>query len=259
MRSPGEDIDRVGREAAFHDHAFEHGDRSSVDRFYAITRRSSAHYAQLLHAVPRSARVLEYGCGQGSAAFELASRDVRVTGIDISSVGVEQAQHEAASRGLVTADFKVMNAEKLEFDAGAFDVVCGSGILHHLDLERAFAEVARVLTDEGEAFFLEPLGHNPLINAYRRRTPDLRTADEHPLRMEDFAAARREFTTVEIAFFHVLALAAFPIRRTRLFRPALSTLDALDRALFKAIPPARKVAWIAVIRCRGPKRRAFGS
>lgn len=29
--------------------------------------------------------------------------------------------------------------------------------------------------------FFEPLGHNLLINLYRRLTPELRTEDEHPL------------------------------------------------------------------------------
>jgi hypothetical protein len=33
----------------------------------------------------------------------------------------------------------------------------------------------------GWALFSEPLGHNPLVNWYRNRTPEQRTEDEHPL------------------------------------------------------------------------------
>lgn len=35
-------------------------------------------------------------------------------------------------------------------------------------------------------FFLEPLGMNPLINLYRKLTPDRRTPDEKPLDKRDF-------------------------------------------------------------------------
>jgi hypothetical protein len=48
------------------------------------------------------------------------------------------------------------------------------------DLSLACSEIARVLRPGGPAIFVEPLGHNPLINAYRKRTPALRTVDEHP-------------------------------------------------------------------------------
>jgi ubiquinone/menaquinone biosynthesis C-methylase UbiE len=82
-------------------------------------------------------------------------------------------------RGVVNAQFDVMNAEELEFEDAAFDVIFGSGIIHHLDVPRAYSELARVLAPGGSAVFVEPLGHNPLIRVFRNRTPELRTPDEH--------------------------------------------------------------------------------
>ena len=58
--------------------------------------------------------------------------------------------------------YLAMNPEHLDFGDGAFDVVCGTGILHRLDLGRALAEVARVLRPSGSAVFVEPLGCSPL-------------------------------------------------------------------------------------------------
>ena len=43
------------------------------------------------------------------------------------------------------------------------------------------------------AVFYEPLGTNPMIRLYRRLTPRLRSADEHPLVDADVALARRSF------------------------------------------------------------------
>jgi hypothetical protein len=44
---------------------------------------------------------------------------------------------------------------------------------------------------------MEPLGHNPLLNWYRARAPDLRTPDEHPLLARDLALAESCFDEVD--------------------------------------------------------------
>jgi SAM-dependent methyltransferase len=181
---------------------------------------------------------------------------VAVTGIDISPIGIEHANEEAVAAGLSTAEFLVMDAENLAFADGEFDVVCGSGILHHLDLERSLDEVARVLSAHGRACFQEPLGHNPLINLYRRLTPSLRTVDEHPLLQSDLTRLRGPFGDVEIRYFHMFTLLAVPLRHTRLFSGVLRMLEAVDRFLFSVIPPLRRFAWLVVIELAAPKARS---
>src|SRR4029077_19868431 len=103
--------------------------------FYVLATAWDNRYHSLLSTVRPGDRVLEYGCGTGSAAFELAERGAHVVGIDISPVAVDEARRVAAERQSGDAEFRVMNAEALEFPDGAFDLVCGSGILHHLDLD----------------------------------------------------------------------------------------------------------------------------
>ena len=66
-----------------------------------------------------------------------------------------------------------------------FDYVFGNGILHHLDLDKAYLEIARVLKPGGKAYFMEPLLGHPLVQVFRWATPGRRTADEKPM---DFAA-----------------------------------------------------------------------
>jgi SAM-dependent methyltransferase len=245
---------RVERERHFHDHAFEHGVRAPVSKFYTVAQASDRHYLHLLDMIPDGSAVLEYGCGEVSQALRMAHR-CDVTAIDISPVGVEHARDEANRLGLTSAKFAVMDAESLTFSDATFDGVCGSGILHHLDLRRAFGEVARVLKQDGVAIFTEPLGHNPLINAYRDRTPQYRTPDEHPLLMRDLALAQQYFSSVECEYFSLSTLAAVPLRSTRVFTPVLRACEIFDRTLFKVIPPVRRLAWTVVIRCRGVRMR----
>jgi SAM-dependent methyltransferase len=147
-----------------------------------------------------------------------------------------------------------MDAEYLDLGDCSFDRIIGSGILHHLDLRRGYAEVARVLRPHGQAIFAEPLGHNPLINLYRKHTPQYRTVDEHPLRHRDLELAERFFGHVESRFYHLATLAAIPFRRRSFFRPLVGTLDAVDTGLFR-LPKVRYLAWYTILILRDPKAR----
>jgi SAM-dependent methyltransferase len=135
----------------------------------------------------------------------------------------------------------------MDFGDEDFDMVCGTGILHHLDLGRAVGEIHRVLKPGGSAFFIEPLGHNPAINAYRRRTPEMRSVDEQPLVMSDFEAIQSIFPHVELTFFNLLTLLAVPLRATKVFDPAVKALSRADRALMRLAPVTRRYSWNVLI------------
>jgi len=165
------------------------------------------------------------------------------------------ARQKAAEEGLdERVSFEVMDAEQLFFPDGCFDLVCGSGILHHLDLKKALGELVRVLKPDGQAVFFEPLGHNPLIGLYRRLTPQMRSVDEHPLSVDDLRLFSQYFGRAEFHYFHLCSLVAVLFRRLPGFHALRAGLEALDRLLFK-IPFMRKQAWIVVMQLRGPGSR----
>jgi SAM-dependent methyltransferase len=145
-----------------------------------------------------------------------------------------------------------MNAEKLELSEDGFDFVIGLGVLHHLDLAAALREIRRVLTPGGSGVFVEPMGHNPLINLYRGRTPDQRTSDEHPLLLSDIAMIGRSFHSCDASYFHLFGLLALPLARTRFIGPAVDGLDAFDQWAFRAIPYLRRHAWMVGLTVTGP-------
>ncbi len=249
--------DRYEREREFHDARFAAPSGRRADRFYAIDRASNAFYFSRLDAAPASAAILDYGCGDGaySAIHAAKGGQRRITAVDLSDIAIEHARANARKEGVdAWIDFQMMNAEALDLPAESFDIVCGTGVLHHLDLDRALPEVGRVLTSNGRAVFVEPMGHNPLINLYRARTPEQRTPDEHPLLLSDFELARRYFAGVEATFFHLTSLLAIPFRESRRFDGLLSRLEALDRALMRRLPPAQRFAWLVVLELKQPIR-----
>lgn len=243
---------RLQRESAFHDQAYTHAElRSTARKFYVVTNDSRSYYRSVLESLVKGKRILECGCGRGSGACELALFGAEVVGIDISPVAIDVAAGRARDEGLAAkASFQIMNLEELAFEDESFDLVCGTSILHHVDLERAYGEIARVLRVGGLALFREPLGHNPLFNLYRRRTPTLRTPDEHPLRRSDFELAERFFSQENTQYFSLCSLATVPFRRTRLFQPLLRWSRALDDLLLHERSPLKSWAWIVVMSLR---------
>lgn len=255
MTSDETDEARLDRERRFHNERFaEGGGERRSSRFYSVAGDALREYSERVMAVEPGRRVLEYGCGSGSMAFDLARAGARVVGIDISDVAVAAARARAGSEGL-DATFEVMDAEALDLPADSFDLVCGSGILHHLDLERSMSELSRVMAPGGRAVFFEPLGHNPLINLYRRVTPGERTVDEHPLLEADLVAMRDHFARVEVRGYDLFALAALPLRgRTEL----VEGLQGLDRRVFARWPRAQKMAWTVLVELSEPVELPVG-
>jgi ubiquinone/menaquinone biosynthesis C-methylase UbiE len=193
------------------------------------------------------AEVLEFGCGGSSYAVKLSQWGARVTAIDISDEAVEETRRRVEDAGFAAQTRLIrMNAEELDFPEGSFDLVVGRAILHHLDLEKSYAAIARVLKPGGAAIFLEPLAHNPLINLYRRMTPNLRTEDEHPLTMRDARAAKAHFGSLEMRYFTLLSMGALATAKApRLFGGMIKALDKADGALFRVAPFAGRWAWTA--------------
>lgn len=239
---------RLERERSHYDHSYEHEElRTATSKYYALNGEITRDYDRFLEQTVPGKFVLDYGCGNGGNVERLSRMNPSyLAGIDISPVAIELARQKAEQQGL-KADFSVMDAENLSFPDATFDVVLGGAILHHLDLEKALSTLLRVLKSDGSAIFIEPLGHNPAINLYRRRTPQMRTADEHPLLVRDLSLIRQYFPGTTIRYFNLLTLAAVPIRK---LPGAVKLAHLCDQAIFHLLPFTRRYAWMVLIRMR---------
>jgi ubiquinone/menaquinone biosynthesis C-methylase UbiE len=238
---------RLKREKEFHNKAFSEETRSKVDKYYSIHINSQKALFSLLEEHARDKQVLEYGCGPGHNAFFLARHARNLVAIDISDYAIKTAAEHARKEGLTNVQFIEMNAEELEFENETFDLIFGNSILHHLNVEQSYNEIIRVLKPGGRAIFYEPLGHNYFINLFRKLTPQMRTEDEHPLKMHDIKLAEKYFKNVRVQYFHLSTLLAVPFRNTFFFKPLHKTLAGIDNTLFFLLPFLRKQAWFCIM------------
>jgi SAM-dependent methyltransferase len=99
-------------------------------------------------------RVLEIGCGMGTDGAQFAKAGADYTGIDLTDAAVELARKRFQVSGL-KGEFRVADAERLNFPDGSFDLVYSHGVLHHTpDIEAAVREIHRVLKPGGRAMVM---------------------------------------------------------------------------------------------------------
>jgi SAM-dependent methyltransferase len=242
------------REQAFHDAVFvdgRRGRRSRLGKYYAVGTAPRRYFDELLD-LRATGHLLELGSGPAFYSRLFARRGLNAIAVDVSHVAMQKALARAQAEHLEKMAVSVMDGNQLGFTGGCFNLVYGAAILHHLDVAAAYSEIARVLRPGGSAVFLEPLGHNPLINLFRRVTPHLRTIDEHPLLMTHVAAASVHFGSVRARYFTLLPLLIAPFRRLPGATAATHLLERGDAALFRLVPALRRYAWIVVLELFDP-------
>ena len=192
---------RLEREKNFHDNRYggDDSDRKSVEKYYMANIHMEERYIDIVSKLCIGKKLLEYGCGSGNNSNKWLKLGAKVTGIDISEEGIKKAK-KSNCNSKYNADYYVMDAENTEFNKNSFDIVVGSGILHHLDLKKCYQELSRICKDNGHIVFQEPLGHNPFINFFRRLTPIMRTEDEHPMKSKNIKLLKNYFNNVEIEY-----------------------------------------------------------
>ena len=201
--------------------------------FYKAIHNLSEDFLKFLEQNSYNLDILDYGCGVGVHAEKVVKfKPRKITGIDISEVSIQKAVNKAKALGL-NIDYKVDNCEKTEFKESSFDIVYGSGILHHLQINDCIDEIHRLLKSKGSLVFIEPLGTNPLINLYRKLTPNSRSKDEHPLLQKDFDYLNNKFDEIKIKYYGFLTLVFFPFYKSPKNSSVFKSLAKLDQLLFK--------------------------
>jgi len=213
--------------------------------------RYAENYAYNLLGDVKDKVIIDIGCGTGRRAVQFARRGAIVHAFDLSAGMVKRTRALAEENGL--ADRIIVQrtaAEALSYPSDWADLMFGGAILHHLDIPPAISEIHRILRPGGRAVFLEPLGHNPMINLFRRLTPSRRTATEVPLTFTDMTFITGLFSQSSHREFYLLALGALlllPLRRKGLFSVILDRLVAFDQALMRRIPAVARFCWVTVM------------
>jgi len=163
------DVNRRYHDVAAHDYDAKWG----IDYGEVGAAQVLGKLTKLLGPTPGPfARSLEIGAGTGYFSLNLLQAGVvgHATCSDISPGMLEKLEANARKLGL-PVETAACDAAALPFDDGSFDLVLGHAVLHHLpDLERSFAEFARVLRPGGTLFFAgEPSRQGDRIAAWPKR------------------------------------------------------------------------------------------
>lgn len=194
--------------------------------------------------------LLDFGCGMGEESVYFAKLGARVTAIDISDVGVATLRRRAEAHRLDIRAFE-MRCDPTSFEANSFDVVHGMGILHHVGIDAALAEVWRVLKPGGVGVFLEPMGDHAGIerakewlmkNARFLGDFDEVTDHEHNLTWREIDGATRRFSRRFTQPYHLL------YRLKRFIPTALyNAVRRVDHGALAMLPQLRTFAGAVVI------------
>ena len=226
-------------------------------KYYSIQKRLEDYERNWFQQRCRPGiRVLDFACGSGENGIMAAKFGATVVGIDLSPEGIENAEGNAKREGVgALCSYEVMDGENLAFPDESFDFIVVYGALHHVDLDRAMAQCRRVLKPHGEMLALEALRHNPIIHAYRKLTPHLRTPWEvdHILGVPEIRRCAKYFESTNTKYFHLLSLLAVPFRKTFLFRPLRGFLDAIDEFLLQW-EFIGKYSWVSATTFSRPKK-----
>jgi 2-polyprenyl-3-methyl-5-hydroxy-6-metoxy-1,4-benzoquinol methylase len=255
METEQQQQERIKREKDFHNDRFGTEDhvREPTAKYYSVMRPVKERYKKIIAESCEGKKVLEYGCATGGTTFSWARRGAKVFGIDISEEAVKKAKQAAAKENL-DVDFAVMNAEDLQFSNQSFDMIVGTGILHHLNLDRSYSELSRCLNQDGFALFIEPMGHNPLINFYRWLTPKMRTDDEHPFKTNDINLAKQYFEKVDVEYYNLLSISSIVFRNWKSYPSILAFANRIDQMLFSILPFTKRWAWMVILKLSLPNQ-----
>ncbi len=269
------DAARKHAEEVFHDEWAASVDVTKIDvrqMNEACTAPEMRHIRRALGDL-RGRTLLDVGCGLGEASVYFALLGADVTATDISPGMCDAARRLAAANG-VTIKTHVSAAEDLGLPADAkFDIIYTGNTLHHVDLAATMPRLLRHLKADGTFVSWDPVAYNPAINYYRRNAMEVRTEDEHPLRLADIRAVQACFRTSRIRWFWLSTLLIFIImkfvqrrdpNKERYWKKVIEEADSwawlywpledLDRVLLH-IPFLRPLCWNVVIVGRGPLSR----
>lgn len=267
------DAARKHAEEVFHDEWAAGTDVTKID----VRQMNEACTAPEMRHIRRSLgelkgrTLLDVGCGLGEASVYFAILGAEVTASDISP-GMCDAARRLAEHNGVKIKTHVSASEDLGFPAGTkFDVIYTGNTLHHVDIAATMPLLLKHLKPDGVFVSWDPVAYNPAINYYRRNAMEVRTEDEHPLRLADIRAVQGHFKKSRLAWFWLSTLLIFIAMRfvqgrdpnkerywkkvieeadqwAWLYRP----LELVDRVLL-LVPFLRPLCWNVVIVGRNPK------
>jgi SAM-dependent methyltransferase len=155
----------------------------------------------------RPRRILDFGCGSGDSATELAVLGHEVLGIDVSPELIALAEERARLDGVADrAKFLAVDGTTATLPKEAFDLVLVQAVLHHVDLAESLRTLDHVLSPGGHLIIVEPVAYSRFLQWLRDRSPVEKeiSPNERQLNHADLWQIGDKFEIVEKRHFNIL-------------------------------------------------------
>ena len=113
-------------------------------KYYPIYIQKMRYVRSILNKLPKDAKIIDLGCGEGVLVREYAQKGYNIIGID----------YNYSSKYVMEGDIA-----NLKFKNNTFDVVLSLDVLEHLSFEqqeKAVSEIYRILNKKGKAIISVP-------------------------------------------------------------------------------------------------------
>ena len=151
---------------------------TAVDRWstqHATAKQTDALIDMLAKHVPKSSRIVDIGCGDGTFTIQLAERfGPSAMRIDPAANAVEAARKQIPENLRDAISFEVGNI--YDFENKGEEVAVARGVLHHLD--RPETAIAHLAHQFKSVLILEPNGYNPALKLIEKLSRYHREHDE---------------------------------------------------------------------------------
>lgn len=117
--------------------------------------------------VDERSRVLDLGCGPGTATLPLAKRAGNVTGVDLDAGMVRHGQRLAEEGGITNVEWVNVPAESVDYPDHYFQLIVSASAFHWMDRTRVATKCLSMLSEDG---VLALLGNPTPLMQVRERT-----------------------------------------------------------------------------------------
>lgn len=128
-----------------------YGGKVKTDNFQQLNEKQ---VTKILEYFPTAKSALDIGCGRGELLRQLKNKGLVVTGIDISSVAIEQAKK------ITNATLYLGNFENFSFPKKVkFDLIFVKFVLAYVEKKKEFfSHISELLNERGGLIIVSPVG-----------------------------------------------------------------------------------------------------